>query len=412
MIPYYGRFDDLFCLFGISERLDSRILNHLRTQLESDLRCYDYDPSDISLLAKWMPSSNTSSMKSRELAKKIYKSFGWSERKYRKTLSKLRKTIDILETHLSSKDYTFDYSKVPSKANLKYRKCFNRNDHDRYSEHVSNVSKVLSGELQDKSFKDNVKDLYPYEIINKINSKLYDLTEVDELRLENMWKQLPNYFNDESSHKNWITVIDTSGSMDTGRNPAPIDVAISLGIYIGERNHGIFRNKYITFSTYPCLIDIEEGDSLKKKFIKIKENSIISNTDIEKVFELILDTAVKHNISKDEMPEVIVIISDMQFDYCVNSGDNPSIYKMISKKYNDSGYELPKLVFWNASNDYYMDFPITKHELGAVLVSGCKPGMFEQILSGKSPIDFMNKILLSDRYSSIYIEGPDTQGIF
>lgn len=412
-IPTFGRWDDLFCLFEISDALDKRIIEFISKQFNADLReiVDNGKKANVSILAKWLPSCNTSSKETRNIAKKIRKAMNLTERSYRKHLSRLRKQIGILETYLSNKDYTFDYSAVPSNANMKYRKCFYTKDCERYKAHVEAVTKVLdSGAVIEKGMpKDNVKALYPYEIVAKFLTNCYwgwsnpTMSKIEEQRFENMWKQLPNYFSGDSEHKNWLTVIDTSGSMLSGNNPSPMSVAISLGLYIGERNTGIFKDKYITFSSRPSFVEVDGKWSLKKRIEHIVENSIVANTNIERVFNLVLDAAVKHNLPVSEMPEAIVIISDMQFDGCVNGGNNPTVYNMIRVKYERAGYPVPKLVFWNAAQRDYGNLPVTQHELGATLVGGCKPGMLEQILSSKTPVDFMLNVLSNERYSVITI---------
>lgn len=405
-IPTYGRWDDLFCLFGIHDELDKQIINLVTLQFAEDVANYKED-KPISIMAKWLPSVNTSSNKTKRLAKHLVKSLGVSEKLYRKTLSKLRKRIGILETYLTNKDYTFDYSTVPSNANMKYRKCFYEKDGERYRKHVDAVTIALESGDTTANIKDNVKALYPYEIVGKFMERCYwnwnspNLSQTDKQRLENMWKQLPNYFDGDSAHKNWLTVIDTSGSMLNGSNPTPMEVAISLGLYIGERNTGIFKDKYITFSEHPSFVRINGKWKLETKIKHIVENSIVANTNLERVFSLVLDAAVEHDLPKSEMPEAIVIISDMQFDSCVEDGNNPTAYNMIKQKYHAAGYPVPKLVFWNVAQLDRGNLPVTKHKYGAVLVGGCKPGLFEQILSGKTPEDFMLKVINSERYLSI-----------
>lgn len=408
-IPTYGRWDDLFCLFEISDTLDKQIIELISEQLKSDIIEYNKNKENakISILAKWLPSVNTSSRKTRRIAKKIYTAMGVTERQYRKTLSYLRKQIGILETYLTNKDYTFDYSTIPSNANMKYRKCFHEKDGERYRKHVEAVTKVLETGDTTAKVKDNVKTLYPYEIVGKFmgnccwgwNSS--NLPQTDKQRLENMWKQLPNYFGEESAHKNWLTVIDTSGSMLGYSKPSPMEVAISLGLYIGERNTGIFKDKYITFSEHPSFVTVDSKWKLETKIKHIVENSIVANTNLERVFSLVLDAAVAHDLPKSEMPEAIVIISDMQFDSCVEDGNNPTAYNMIAEKYRVAGYALPKLVFWNVAQSDRGNLPVTKHKHGAILVGGCQAGLFEQILSGKNPEDFMLKVINAERYLPI-----------
>lgn len=405
-IPTYGRWDDLLALLEVSDELDAHIVDFINTQLRADIENvmkYGRD-ANISILAKWLPSCNTSSKKSRRLAKKIYTTLGYTEKQYRKTLSKLRKQIGILETYLTNKDYTFDYNRVPSNANMKYRKCFYAKDGERYQKHIDLVTKTLDGdwccmEVEEETAKVNVRTLYPYEIVQKVRH-CDNSSEIQNYN--NMWRSLPNYFGEDASKKNWLAVVDTSGSMTwTGPNPLPIDVAVSLGMYIAERNEGIFKNKFITFEEEPHLIEFDDKWNIAKKVQHIMDAPWGMNTNLISVFDLVLNSATKHNLPVEQMPEALVIISDMQFDQCVYESRNYRAYEIIKNKYEAAGYPVPKLVFWNASQQDYGNLPVTKHECGAVLVGGCQAGMFEQILSGKTPEDFMLLVLNGERYNSI-----------
>ena len=401
-IPTYGRWDDLFTLFGVSDALDKQIIDFVGEQLKSDISAYmkDKENSTISILAKWLPSCNTSSRKTRAYAKKIYTAMELTEKQYRKTLSKLRKQIGIIETYLTNKDFSFDYSEVPSNAGMKYRKCFYNKDGERYQKYVDEVTKnIEEGVTTRGAAKVNVKTLYPYEIVGKFFGGFRPST-TEEQQLDNMWRSLPDYFG-EAGQKNWLAVIDTSGSMTWQGNPKPIDVAISLGMYVAERNKGIFKNKFITFESNPHLIEFDDKWKLRKKIQHIASADWGGSTDLLAVFKLVLNAAKQHNLPVSEMPEAIVIISDMQFNGCVYGGCDATAYQHIENMYRAAGYPIPKLVFWDASQNDYGNSPVTFNEHGVMLVGGCKPGMFEQILSGKTPIDFMLKILNGERYSVI-----------
>ena len=397
-IPTYGRWDDLFCLFGVHYELDKQIINFIIDQLHIDITNYKSN-KPISIMAKWLPSVNASSKRTRLYGKMISKGLGVSEKVYRKTLSVLRKRINILETYLTNKDYTFDYSAVPSNANMKYRKCFYEKDGERYRKHVDAVTKAIErGDTNSKEAKVNVKTLYPYEIVNKFFNGRVSNTE--EQNLDNMWRSLPDYFGD-AGHKNWLAVVDTSGSMTWGDNPKPIGVAISLGMYVAEHNKGVFKNKFITFESNPHLIEFDNKWSISKKVHHISCAEWGGSTNLMQTFKVVLDAAKMHNLPVEEMPEAIVIISDMQFDQCVYGGNDATAYEQIKTMYSCAGYPVPKLVFWNAAQRDYGNLPVTQHQYGAVLVGGCKPGMFEQILSGKTPADFMLQVLNGERYSTI-----------
>ncbi|MBQ8758073.1 MAG: DUF2828 family protein, partial [Clostridia bacterium] len=336
-------------------------------------------------LAKWLPSVNASNGKTVKDAKIIAKRLGFTDAEYRKTLSKLRAYIKILENNLRVRDYTFDYENQPSKALYKYRKAFARNDGERYYEYLDNVQK---GEARL-----NTGTLMPYDIIHPI----FDHSASDEERLsaDTTWNALEDFGRNENA----IAVIDGSGSMYSHANPKPIEVAISLGIYLAERNSGAFANHFITFSENPKLVEIKGRDIFEKVEYCSFYNEV-ANTNIQRVFELILGTAVKNGCTQSELPERIYIISDMEFDCCTVDSELTN-FEYAEKLFRGHGYRLPEVVFWNV-NSIRNQMPVTKNQEGVTLVSGCSPAIFSMVAQGAAnPYDFMMKVLESDRYKNI-----------
>lgn len=416
----FGRWDDLVALLGISSEIDAQIFDIIRTQLSNDmLNVMNEELQKVSLLAKWLPSCNTSSKKTRELSVKVRNGIGIaSEKQYRQQLSFLRKVINIVETKLSNKDYTFDYSKLPSYAAGKYCKAFLRNDNARYVAYLQELNNAVRSveTVATKSVKINTATLYPYDITRPITNNMICTAQTstncgyvdtysyygDEniaLQADSQWRSLRNYFEGATGKHNWLAVVDTSGSMFNawGHDIAPIDVALSLGLYIAEHNIGIFKNQFISFSAKPTFQTIDDTWPLKEKLFHMISAPWGMNTDLEAVFDKVLNIAVKNKIAADEMPEAILIISDMQFDYAAEGVD---ALKMIRTKYAEAGYKMPKIVFWNVATTVSSK-PITYHRSGAILCGGCKPGMIEQILSAKNPEEFMVSVLTKDRYSMI-----------
>ena len=391
LIDNYGRFDDYLCL--LDTQLEVPVAQYLLNQLLDDKNNAEQESIFISQCAKWMPSL-TSSAESKRIAKHFIKlvrqnfASDFTEEKYRKLISYLRKQLKIVEHNLTNKDYeSIDYSKIPSYASLKYRKAFNRNDKVKYLLYLADVANGKS--------KINAKTLYPYDLVKKYYDKWGEFnTEIIDPTVEAQWKALPDYV----PEINGIVVNDTSGSM-TG---LPMDVSVSLAVYIAERNKSeVWKNYIIPFSSRAEWKEVK-GDTLLDK-LKSVYTGDCSNTDLQAVFDLILGRAIEKHIPKDDMPKVLLIITDMEFDASEvwNSNWSTTNFEAITKKYQEAGYERPNLVWWNVDSRNTQT-PITKDDNGNILLSGCSPAMLTVALSGKfNPIDAMNRIIEQPRYDQV-----------
>lgn len=381
-VAEFGRWDDLLCLLDTPCEKDA--LERIGKQLEDDLNALDIG-DDVSLLAKWLPSVNASSARTVAYAKRIARFLGMTDSAYRKTLVKLRQRIRIIENNLREKDYTFDYAKQPSKAMYKYRKAFFRNDGQRYGEFLSRVSR---GEAQL-----HTGTLTPYEIINPLFFNTVSDQEANAIDVT--WKAQEDFTGGENA----LVVIDGSGSMYCRTDPMPAAVALSLGIYFAERNTGTFRNHFITFSENPRLVEIQ-GDTILEKVRYCHAFNEVANTNIQRVFELILQAAVKNRVPQSEMPAKLYIISDMEFDSCTRGAELTN-FEYAKKIFAEAGYSLPRVIFWNVQSRNAQQ-PVTQNEQGVALVSGCTPRIFSMLSSGiLSPLGYMLDILGADRYAKI-----------
>ena len=392
-VAEYGRYDDLLVLFGSNCEEDMLCL--IKKQFHADLAALESGES-VSLLAKWLPSVNTSNTQTVHYAKKIARAFGMNDSEYRKALAKLRAQIRIIENNLREKDYSFDYSNQPSRAMFKYRKAFIRNDMERYSAFLSRVS---SGEATLHA--DNVM---PYELVEPYlttnwywdqESFMRDITPVEEAALNATWESMPDFGGDENA----IAVIDTSGSMYGGAKPLPAAVALSLGLYFAERNKGLFRNHFIEFSSRPQLIEIK-GETFADRLRYITTFNEVADTNLEAVFDLILHAAVENHVEQKELPAKLIIISDMEFNSCVRNASETN-FNNAKQKYAAYGYKLPEIVFWPVASRHLQQ-PVTMNEQGVALISGFTPRIFSMVAGGYiSPYSFMLEVLNSERYARI-----------
>ena len=387
-VAEYGRYDDLLCLVGTPCEAD--MMACIRERFLEDMEALDND-APVSLLAKWLPSENASSRETRRLARIIADGLDLTPSEYRRALSAMRARIGIIENNLREKDYTFDYSKQPSRAMFKYRMAFCRNDMERYKAFLDSVAR---GE---KTL--HVDNVSPYELVEPYltdnDYKGIEMSPEQKETLNATWNSLPDFGGDENS----IAVVDTSGSMYWERRPLPAAVALSLGLYVAERNRGAFANRFITFSQTPQLIELK-GETFADRLAYAASFCEVANTDIEAVFDLILDAAVKNETPQEDLPAKLIIISDMEFDECaVNASDTN--FDNARKKFAARGYRLPQIVFWNAASRHRQQ-PVTKNEQGVALVSGVTPRIFSMVAGELlSPILFMEEVLGSERYAAI-----------
>ena len=405
-IVKYGRWDDLYELVNKGNKeLDAAVFEFIAHQWNADLTALSQG-KPVSLMAKWLKSVNTSSAASRELGRLTAKTLCLSEKDYRKALTLLRKQINLVETQMSKNEWSaIDFNKVPGGAMKKYVKAFYAHEGDRYREYLDAVNSgkkiVVNG--KEVAAKINTKNLFPYEIVEKYLASSWGL-RVREFQpeLEAMWKGLKDTI--QGVECNNIVIADTSGSM-SGR---PMACSVGLGIYFAERNTGPFHNRFMTFSSKPSWITLKDGMTLADKINSVP--LIVENTNLEAAFDLILQTAVNNHLSQDDMPKMLTIITDMEFDSCVEDNDGwlyrgrMAFYDRMKVKYAAHGYELPEIVFWNV-NARQDTYHTTAHKKGVRMVSGQATNVFKSLIDGKkhTPYDFMLEVVYADRYDSVVI---------
>ena len=385
-IPDFRRWDDiLYTCVGTPVEKD--VLDIVKKQLVEDINA-----KAPSLLAKWLPSENASSPETKSMAGVVRKALGLTHKQYRKTLSILRSRINIVEKLMSEGRWDeIEFDKLPSKAGFNYRKAFAQNEAtaEKYSEFINNGDKKV-----------NTSTLYPYEIVQKAIIHMNNASERPVL--DKYWNNLPDYFDGKPS--NILCMVDTSGSMtwSYGCNSTvkPLDVAISLGIYAGERLNGPFRNCYISFASRPRLVQIK-GNDIVEKVHNIYRTNLCDSTNLVAAFDLLLDIAKDPTTNIEDMPDTIVVISDMEID----AGDRYfTSYNACTEmehqrqKWNACGIKMPRLVYWNvnARNNTILD----SGDLVS-FVSGFSPTIFNTIISGKSGYQLMLEVLLNKRYECI-----------
>lgn len=355
----------------------SKILTHDLIEVQKNKK------PNISLLAKWMPSENTSSRKTRALARKAIAALGVSPRYYRKMLSALRAVLDVTEVKMSAKQWKkIRYDAVPSYAMRKYNEAFMEHDGERFRKYIADLNN------KSKKAKINASTLFPYDLVR-------DVMLDRNLVAEEQWEALPNYVEGENDI---LVMADVSGSM-YGR---PMETSIGLAIYFAERNQGHFHNLYMTFTDKPHYVAINDMDTLKDKVDTVMRTDVGYNTDLKRAFYKILETAVRYNMTDNDLPKALCVISDMEIDNYVQWNGLDFVGEM-KKRFTTAGYTLPKLILWNV--DARNNTILTQSE-DVIKVSGQSASVFKNLcgyLSGKTDYDFMLEVLNAKAYERVLI---------
>jgi hypothetical protein len=381
LIGVFGRYDDLYELIGTP--LEDDMWKVMKNQFEEDWKNILTGNSAISLLGKWIKTADASSPKTRKLGILTAHKLGYSVFEFKRMVRSMRKRIGVVESLMSAGKWTeIKYPEVPSRAMMIYRRAFVKHDPDGFSEFINKADK---GEV-----KINASTLYPYDIVEKI---LYG--RENNKVLEAQWKALPDYIEQGT---NALIMADVSGSM-CGR---PMATSIGLAIYFAERNTGAYHNLFMTFSSNPQIVTLK-GETLHQKIKNVENADWGGNTNLKAAFEKVLDIAEKNNVSQEEMPKAIVVISDMEIDYC---GDkNWSFYDKMEKKFQKAGYVIPNVIFWNVYSRHDL-FHADATRKGVQLASGQSVTVFKQVLQnlGYNPVEAMENTINSERYDCITVE--------
>lgn len=357
-IPEVGRWDDLLVLHN------TQYWNEVVTLIGQALH------SGNGLCAKWMPRKGT-------IAEALRNGLGMTPKQYRKTLVHLTK---VVETQMCANKWDeINYEHVPSKATQIYKNAFKRHTPEKYNAYLQSLVKGTA--------KINAGAVYPYEIIRQGN--------VPQL-MEAQWKAQPDYVPEGIS---FLPIIDCSGSMGSLRYPTgqvqPIEVAISLGLYLSERNKSIFKDMFVTFSANPQFQHVT--GNLQDRMRQMSTAEWGMNTNIQAVFDKLLSLALKNNVKQEDMPTHMIIVSDMQFDRCCNNNNNQ---KEIMRNYRKHGYAAPILVFWNVCD--HGNKPVTEQRENTILVSGFSPSIMKTLLKADTesitPVAQMMETLMNERY--------------
>jgi hypothetical protein len=380
-IPELGRWDDVLVLIG--------------TPLEEDALAMIYSAlyGGDGLCAKWMPRQG-------EVAAKLRNHFGWTPKFYRKRLVELTK---VVETQMCANDWdNINFNHVPSVASGRYKKAFSRHT-EKYKEWTAAL--VSTDPKVKETVKVNAGAVYPYDVLKgQIGHYRQDYNQDQLNHILAQWEALPNFVGDA----NILPLVDVSGSMTSaagGYNPklkaksnmTCLDVAVSLGLYLADKNKGKFKDTFLTFSSQPQLLRLQ--GNILDKIKQMVDSKWEMNTNLHAALDKILQVARNGNVSQEEMPGALLILSDMQFDQCTRHDD--SAMEMINRKYAEAGYKVPNIVFWNLNA--HDNVPVKYDTRGAALVSGFSPSIVKSVLAADmddfTPEAIMLKTIMNERYN-------------
>ena len=406
LIPHFNRWDSLFVL--VDTGCESAMWELIAEALTKDVRAMKASTASkhvpISLLAKWMPSENTSSAKTRALATKAIRALKLTPRSYRRMLSALRKHINVTERLMSAGEWgKIDYAKVPSYAMKNYGSAFAKHDYERFNAYLKSVNK---GEV-----KINAGVLYPYDLVEtylKPNYGYYGYGHIygdcrinDNLNevVEAQWKAMPNYL---TKPMNAVVMADVSGSM-MNPNGRPMATSIGLATYFAQHNTGWYHNQYMTFTSDPHFINIKEGASLLECVKQVAAAGVGYSTNLEKAFMAILNTATYYKVPKSQMPKALIVVSDMEIDKYMRPGRHWDFLDVMRQRFANYGYTLPRIILWNVNAR--KDTVLSQSE-DILFVSGQSASVFKQLcqnLDGITAYDLMIQTLNGPAYSKVRI---------
>lgn len=377
-VPELGRWDDLLVFE------DEGVLQHYAFEMIREAL-----NSSNGLCAKWMPRQGP-------VAAKLRAHLGWTPKFYRKRLVELTK---VVEQQMCAKDWdNINFNHVPSLASARYKKAFARHT-EKYKEWTAKL--VSTDPEVKKEVKVNAGAVYPYDVLKGLITPSgvnnYNKYNLDHILAQ--WEALPNFVGDA----NILPLVDVSGSMTSPAGGwkskstvSCLDVSVSLGLYLADKNKGKFKDTFLTFSDHPELLHLK--GNILDKINQMVKSSWKMNTNLHAAIKKILDVAIEGNVPQEEMPKILLILSDMQFDQCAHFDD--SAMEMIARKYAEAGYTMPNIVFWNLNA--HDDVPAKFDEKGVALISGFSPAIVKNVLSANlddfTPEAIMMKTIMNERY--------------
>lgn len=309
---------------------------------------------------------------------------------FRRFLAHLRKE-HIVEHKMCTKRWNeIEYKKVPSVAMSRYTKAFGRNDEERFNAYKNSL---VEGETTV-----HADVLFPHDCVRTVRNGDEDIANAQ-------FDALPNYM--EGTDEKVIVISDTSGSMDipVSGSVRAVDISQGLALYcsakIPETNP--FHKKFIAFCSESEFKNWSGFSFSKAINTRHFFNGAIGSTHIDTALNLILETAKFFTLSQEQMPTMLLIVSDMQFHQGVG-GKGTEVEKCL-KLWDDAGYKRPKIVYWNTAGYIGSQDKAFSKDIG--MVSGFSPSILKAILQGEEFTPYAIMLRMLEKYD---VEVPTQKG--
>lgn len=230
---------------------------------------------------------------------------------------------------------------------------------------------------------------YPYELYKaaKNNRTLAQKYTYDK-QFDGLLEKAKDSVNPELLKKGVLCALDTSGSMSSSYRMGgiqnagltPIDICVGLGIYFAGLLEGYFHNHVIMFDSTSQFLKLE-GDSFCNKVDQISRYATAwGGTNFQSVIDEIVRVRTQHpEIPIEDYPEVLLVVSDMQFH---PTGTTETNYEMLMRKLKSVGLPPMTVIWWQVNGQYTGDVPSTNFDAGTVLISGFDGAIVTSILGG------------------------------
>ena len=466
VIPTYGYYKDFLILLEMIASLRSNLefgdlfglkiamIDLYAAQLLKDKKELDSSVGTetvpkLSLAAKFAPREGKHFEEAyKMLVRKLFGKSPRAQEKYRKLVVPLTKTLEVPEVLMCARLYDeINFKNVPSLCLNRFRKAFlnelvtkkggrpvplSESEKETGNRHPDDPKRVQCRKnLQWASVQGKVcgRVLQPHELVSQL-MKNPDISATESFVYDAQWRQIHESVSigisklvgtSDSTGINLgklVPLVDVSGSM----KGIPMQVAIALGILVSERSEGSFNDRFITFHEHPTWVSLKGCNSLRDKVVKTEAAPWGGSTNFEAALEMILEVAIEHRLSPEEIPDLIVF-SDMQFNQAGKYGE--TMHDVITRRFAEAGvkicgtpYRAPKIIYWNLRGDT-RGVPVEANTPNTQMLSGFSPSLLKLLLDGEplvieevatdgtvtqrkvTPAETLRKALDDERYNLI-----------